>query len=249
MIGLHDITSTTSHFGPIALGAAFVAGIAASLGPASYALVPAIVGFGVGVASDRRTALYRASSACAGLILVSAIVGAVAAAIGAAAVHWFGEHIVVLYAIGAAAFALIGLRFMGLLRLNALRMTPSFSISRGGPWEAFALGSALAVASCPACTPVLLAVVLGAVAIAHPVAGAVLLAVFGLGRTVPILTLAISASLFAKLRTLRRFAGAFERAGGVLLLLSAIYLSYEAAATWAALHGGSANPTTGMPGM
>lgn len=249
MIDLHSVTGATSHFGAIALGVAFVAGVAASLGPASYALVPAIVGFGVGVAGDQRRTLFRAALASVGLMLVSAIGGAVAGAVGASAVQWFGANIVVLYAIGAVALAIVGLRFLGAVRLHGFGVAPSFATARGGSWEAFALGSALAVASCPACTPLLLAVVLGAVALAQPLAGALLLAAFGLGRTLPIFALALSASVFAKLRRLRPFLGAFERAGGVLLLISAVYLSYEAIATWIALHTGGANPMTGMSGM
>lgn len=245
MIDLRDLTTTTSHFGVIALALAFAAGIAASLGPASYALVPAIVGFGVGF-GGHKTVLLRASFASVGVVLVSALIGTLAGAFGAVVMQWFGAHIVVLYAIGAAAFARIGLRFLGLRKFGAFGLAiPLFTRRSTGLWDAFALGCALAIAACPACTPILAAVVLGAVAVAQPLAGAVLLAAFGLGRTMPVFGLAISAHAFARFGRVRRFVGAFERAGGVLLLLSAIYLSYEAIATWLAFQG-SGNP---MPGM
>lgn len=249
MMDLARLTGDTSHLGAVALALAFAAGVAASLGPASYALVPAIVGFGVGVAGKRHAVFLRAACAGLGVVAVSTIVGAVAGALGAVTVRWFGSHVVILYAIGAVAFMLIGLRFLGLLGFGAFGCATPRSSSRRGLWDAFALGCALALAACPACTPVLLAVVLGAIAIGHPLGGAVLLATFGLGRTLPIFALAASASLFAKFRLLRPLVGAFERFGGVLLVLSALYLSYEAVATWSALHAGAANSVAGMRGM
>lgn len=245
MIDPSGVQAGTSHFSGLALGLAFLAGVAASLGPTSYALAPAVVGYGVTALNDRRNAAFRACAAVVGILFVSAATGAVAGSVGAATIAWFGSHIIALYAAGALFFALLGLRFIGLLSFHSpgtvtpkLRRIPSLA-------ESFGLGGALAIAACPACTPLLLAVVLGAVAIGNPLGGALLLLAFGVGRAIPITALALSASWFRELRVLRPYIGWFERLGGVLLLVSAGYLAYSAWTTWA-LTQSSGTPMSGM---
>ena len=246
MIDLSHVQAGTSHFGVLALILAFVAGIAAALGPTSYALAPAVIGYGVNALSDRGTSRARAFSAVVGILAVSAVTGATAGSLGNAAVTWFGRNVVALYAIGALIFAILGLRFVGLLMFR-LPPTPAPAVRRVPTIiEAFGVGGALAIAACPACTPLLLAVVLGAAAIGNPLAGAIVLIAFGLGRAIPIVALALSSTWFRGLRILRPYARWFERFGGMLLLGSAAYFAYAAWASWAALSGSG---TSTMPGM
>jgi hypothetical protein len=44
---------------------------------------------------------------------------------------------------------------------------------------------------------------------------------------------------------MRQYLGVFERIGGALLIVSSIYLRYEAIATWIALHAASTNSIRG----
>jgi hypothetical protein len=151
------VQAGTSHFGAFAMLLAFIAGFAASLGPTSYALAPAVVGYGVGPLSDRRSAISRASSAALGILVVSAATGAIAGGIGEAAITWFGRYVVALYAVGVFLLALLGLRLSGLVSFRLAGMPGSPAVHRvpTAP-EAFVLGGALAIAACPACTPLLL---------------------------------------------------------------------------------------------
>ena len=117
----------------------------------------------------------------------------------------------------------LGLMWPGWLRLPLptlrLRAKPVT-----GAWGAFALGIPFSVAVCPFCTPALI-VLLGVVAtIGAPVSGMALLLAFALGRAIPILIGAFAMGWLENLSGLRRFQRGFERLGGVLLILTGLYM-------------------------
>lgn len=91
-------------------------------------------------------------------------------------------------------------------------------------WGAFALGASFSVAICPFCTPAL-AVLLGiAGGIGSAWFGAVLLLAFALGRSVPIILGACAVGWLESLSALRKYQKAFELVGGILLILSGLYM-------------------------
>jgi len=227
-----SVTALTSVMRPAALGAAAVAGLVAAFGPSTYALMPAVLGFEVAQAQRRRVAIGRALWVIAGMVAVSAAMGAFAGAVGVAAAHWLADRLALSYALAATVMLVLGLRFFGVVRFGVpLFLTPS-----GGPpekpWEPFILGLAFGVAACPACTPLMLAVLLGAVAIGKVGFGAMLLASFAVGRSIPILVVAASAATFRKLRAGTAWSKRLDYAGGVMLIGSAAYFTYQAWSVW-----------------
>lgn len=118
---------------------------------------------------------------------------------------------------------LLGLLWPGWLRLPLPSIAMRAKRVESG-LGAFALGVPFAVAICPACTPALV-VLLGLVAgIGSPLFGVMLLAAFALGRAVPILLGALAVGWLESLSGLRKYRKVFEKVGGVLLILSGLYM-------------------------
>lgn len=118
---------------------------------------------------------------------------------------------------------LLGLLWNGWLRLPL----PALALRAkrpAGAWGAFALGIPFSIAVCPACTPVLLALLGVVAAIGSPWLGVVLLLAFALGRALPIILGAWAVGWLEGLRALGRFRRAFDVAGGVTLVVTGIYL-------------------------
>ena len=124
---------------------------------------------------------------------------------------------------------LLGLVWPGWLRVPFLssvfcrretetRLTPS---SLGG---ALGMGMVFSVAVCPFCTPAL-AVLLGmAATTASPVYGMALLLAFAIGRAVPI-SLGMGAIGWSeRFQTLTRYRHAVEIMGGIILILTGLYM-------------------------
>lgn len=118
---------------------------------------------------------------------------------------------------------LLGLLWPGWLRLPLPSIAMRAKRVESG-LGAFALGVPFAVAICPACTPALV-VLLGLVAgIGSPLFGVMLLSAFALGRSVPILLGALAVGWLESLSGLRKYRKVFEMVGGVLLILSGLYM-------------------------
>ncbi len=121
---------------------------------------------------------------------------------------------------------LLGLDWTGWLRLRL----PWFGM-RGrrasGIWGAFLLGIPFSIAVCPFCTPALLVTLTASAAIASPGYGALLLLLFALGRSIPILVGAVSMSWLESLKLFTRHQRGMEITAGIVLILSGLYLLNE----------------------
>jgi cytochrome c-type biogenesis protein len=93
-----------------------------------------------------------------------------------------------------------------------------------GAWGAFALGIPFSVAICPFCTPALVVLLGVAAGIGSPGFGTILLLAFALGRAIPILFGAVAVGWLETLSGLGRLQKVFELIGGVLLILSGLYM-------------------------
>ena len=117
----------------------------------------------------------------------------------------------------------LGLIWPGWLRLPlpALRMRAK---PITGMWGAFVLGMPFSVAICPFCTSALI-VLLGVAASTGSLSfGVALLLAFALGRAMPILLGAMAVDWLENLSGLSRFHKVFEVIGGILLILSGLYM-------------------------
>lgn len=202
-----------------AAGVGFVAGLLFSFNPVAVAAIPVALAY-VTKAREPRQALRLGGMFVLGMILTHVLLG-VAAGLGGrwvASVMGRGWGLLL-----GPVLILLGLSWIGWVRLPlpavALRVKRP-----AGAWGAFALGIPFSIAICPACTPALLALLGGVVAIGSPWLGAVVLLAFALGRALPIIFGAWAVGWLESLRVLARLQRAFDVVGGAILMAMGLYL-------------------------
>ncbi|WP_273121040.1 cytochrome c biogenesis CcdA family protein [Ferrovum myxofaciens] len=208
-----------AEVGPGALWVGFLTGLVFSFNPVALAAIPVSLAY-VTTSRSPRQAKFYGSLFVLGMIVTHVVLGLAASMGGSWGQRLFGRTWGLV--LGPLLIAL-GLIWPGWLRLPLpalkFRARPAT-----GAWGAFALGVPFSVAICPVCTPALV-VLLGVVAgIGSPGFGAMLLLAFSVGRSIPILLGAMTVGWLENLSALRRFHQAFEIIGGILLILSGLYL-------------------------
>lgn len=106
---------------------------------------------------------------------------------------------------------------------------------RGGP-AAFLAGVALGIVNCPACAGIITGVAVSAAAIGSTTYSVAVMTALGIGHTLTLLV--VSRLSLNVVREAARSLTAVQRTGGVLLLLSAAFFAFQAAAG-----GTSVSPT------
>jgi cytochrome c-type biogenesis protein len=201
------------------LGAALMAGFIFSFTPVSLATIPAIAAY-VTKARAFREALILGSAFILGMLLTHMLLGMFAAVGGQWLERWLGPF---WNAATGPFLVLLGLVWTGLIKIPLPWVTLQGRrvATLGG---AFALGIALTVGICPACSPGLW-VGLGASAVIGSVAyGALLMLMFAIGRAIPILLGVISMGSLESLQPISRFKRPFETLGGIVMILLGLYL-------------------------
>lgn len=118
---------------------------------------------------------------------------------------------------------ILGLMWPGWLRLPL----PTFSLQARpvtNALSAFTFGVPFSVAICPFCTPALVILLGVATAIGSPIYGMLLLLVFAVGRSIPVAIGATAMGLLGKLAGLGKLNKAIECIGGILFILSGLYM-------------------------
>jgi cytochrome c-type biogenesis protein len=95
---------------------------------------------------------------------------------------------------------------------------------------AYALGVPFGLTTCPACTPMVLPVLGAAAATGSPWTGGLLLFLFGIARGLPLVLVGTAAQAVSRVPRLTRWVPAIERAGGVVLLLAALFFLFQSTA-------------------
>ena len=204
------------------LGAALVTGFLSSFNPASFVTIPVVLAY-VTKARALREAVTLGGAFIMGMILTHVILG-VGAAIGG---EWVGQFLDRRWnlLLGPVLIAL-GLIWAGWLKFPL----PWFSVKGqrvATVWSAFALGIPFTVGICPACSPGLWVALSASAAIGSASYGALLLLVFGIGRTLPVLIGAFSMGYLESFKPLLRWHHWFELIGGISLILIGLYLLNE----------------------
>ena len=133
----------------------------------------------------------------------------------------------------AGALAGVGITVTGAFILTGRHIGPSLSASRislgreSSP-SLYVFGVAYAVASLGCTLPVFLSVVGASLAVRGPAAATLVLAAYGMGMSVVMMSLALAAGgVRDRLAgALRRFLPHIHKVSGVLMLLAGVYLSY-----------------------
>lgn len=210
----------------VSLGAfavVFAAGVAMGLVPSSYALYPVIAGF---VAGDEdhsaRRGLVLSGAFVAGTATVDAAVGALFGVLGGIVIEALARYVVLWNLIVAAVLAVLGLALLRVLvvRWPVLRMNWRRAHTVPG---AYALGIPFGLTACPACTPMVLPILGAAAATGSWWFGAALMFAFGLARGLPLLLVGSGTGVLGRLRVASGWVPKLERAGGVVLLLAAVF--------------------------
>lgn len=216
---IESLRSTLEQASLASLAIGLVIGFVFSFNPVALAAIPVSLAY-VTKGRETRRALLFGSMFVLGMILTHVALG-LAAGLGGA---WIQQFIGRQWGLALGPLLIVmGLAWPGWIRLP-IPQIPIRARHAASTWGALALGASFSVAVCPACTPAL-AVVLGiAAGIGSPIFGALLLFAFALGRTVPVILGATAVGWLEGLRRLRRSQKAFEIAGGVVLILSGLYM-------------------------
>lgn len=197
----------------------FTTGFLFSFNPVALAAIPVSLAY-MTKAHEPRAALHYAGAFVLGMLFIHIALGAIAGLGGLWVQQLLGRYWGLFL---GPLLIVLGLAWPGWIKLPmpqiALRGRRATSV-----WGAGALGAAFAVAICPFCTPALVVLLGVAASVGSPLFGMTLLLAFALGRAVPILLGAVAVGWLENLSALSRFQKVFEILGGILLILSGLYM-------------------------
>ena len=226
---LQNITGLT----PLAVGLVTLAGLVVGIAPSSFPLISVAAGLAASRGSadaggGRSEGLWLAVGFALGIATVDAVLGALFGLAGFAVLRVLASFMALAYALLGAFLVVSGLALLHIIHVVIPVLIPSPKQTRSF-FGSYLLGLPFGLSTCPACTPLLLPVVVAAAATADPLMGAVLMLAFGLARSIPIaLAGALTGRLVHSART-RSLVRKVERIGGAVMLASALYFFYQAA--------------------
>ncbi len=218
----------------VSLGVIFVAGILTFFTPCILPLLPVYISLLVGeeveeIARNRRkklSLLLNSFSFVLGLSLVFILMGMSATALGA----FLLKNRDVLRGLGGLLIFLFGLKFLGYLNIDFLDYEKRFSagsLNTGiGLLNSFLIGFFFAFGWSPCLGPVLGSILTyTAVSTTHPAMGALYLAVYSLGFSLPMIGLALFVEPFLRfLKKARGWIPRIEKTMGVILVAMGVLL-------------------------
>ena len=225
-IAQSTLETTLRHEPLAALPVLFAAGLATSLTPCVYPMIPITAGIlgGAGATgiSRRRTAVLTGAYA-GGLALVYALLGLLAGLTGSlfgtvASSPWA-------YFVTGNLLLVFGLALLDVFSVNAPQRLASWAgrLGASSPGAAFTMGAASGLVAAPCGAPAFAAVLTFVAGTGSAVLGFVYLFVFSLGLTALLVGVGLSSGLLAALPASGRWMQWVKRAGGGLLLLMAEY--------------------------
>jgi cytochrome c-type biogenesis protein len=221
-----SLETTLRHEPLAALPVLFAAGLATSLTPCVYPMIPITAGIlgGAGAAgvSRGRTALLTGAYV-GGLALVYALLGLLAGLTGSlfgsvASSPWA-------YFLTGNLLLVFGLALLDVFTVNAPRRLADWAARLGAssPGAALVMGAASGLVAAPCGAPAFAAVLTFVAATGSALLGFIYLFVFSLGLTALLVAVGLSSGVLAALPAAGRWTLRVKRAGGVLLLLMAEY--------------------------
>jgi cytochrome c-type biogenesis protein len=221
-----SLESTLRHEPLAAVPVLFVAGLATSLTPCIYPMIPITAGIlggaGASGVSRGRTAVLTGAYV-GGLALVYAVLGLVAGLTGSlfgtvASSPWA-------YFVMGNLLLVLGLALLDVFIVNAPQRVTAWAgrLGASSPGAAFTMGAASGLVAAPCGAPAFAAVLTFVASTGSAVLGFVYLFVFSLGLTALLVAVGLFSGLLAALPAAGRWTGWVKRIGGVLLLVMAEY--------------------------
>jgi len=218
---------------------ALLAGLLSFLSPCILPIVPFYLSYLAGVSMNQITAngqltpavrLRAFLAACCfalGVITIFVGLGAAASTFGQLVREWFG----VLRWVAAAIIILMGLHFLGVLKIGVLYR--QFRADAGETSNlsfvgAYVIGLAFAFGWTPCVGPVLAAILMTAMAEDSAGQGAWLLFLYGFGMTLPFILAALFVGPFMRfMGKFRRHLGTVEKIMGALLIIFGVLIATD----------------------
>jgi len=215
----------------VTLLAALLAGLVSFLSPCVLPLVPPYLVYLAGTSLERladaeleprvrREAVLAALLFVCGFSTVFVALGASASVIGG----MIRAYSVELSIIAGIAIIVMGLHFLGVLRIGVLLREKRVEVAKPvGLWGAYVMGLAFAFGWTPCIGPILAAILAVAASEQTVAKGAGLLAVYSLGLGIPFLLAAFAVEQFSSLfKRMKHHLQTVERAMGVLMVVTGI---------------------------
>lgn len=231
MSTLESILGDISGLTPAGILLMALAGLLVGVAPSSYPLLAAAAGFSAsGQAATRRRTRYRgvllASGFVLGVALVDAVLGALFGLFGFGVMRVLSPYMAHTYFLLSAVLLVLGLAMLRVIRIN-LRLVYASPRAADSFGAAVLLGIPFGLSTCPACTPLLLPVLMTAAGSGDAAMGAALLFVFGVARGVPILLVGAATGLLTRLGSAMLWVPRIERAAGIILLIATAAFAYQ----------------------
>ncbi len=223
----------------VSVAGAALAGLLSFLSPCILPIVPFYLSYMAGVSMNRISAdgtlsadvraraVLSSTFFAAGVITVFMALGAAASAAGQFVREWFD----VLRWIAAAIIFVMGLHFLGVIRIGLLYRqfrADAGSTSNVSLAGAYVIGLAFAFGWTPCVGPVLAAILFTAAGAESAGRGALLLFVYGVGMTLPFVVAALFVGPFMRwMQGFRRHLPKVEKAMGALLIVFAVLIGTE----------------------
>lgn len=210
----------------LTMGVVFVEGVLSFLSPCFLPLIPIYIGYlaGEAVGEKRRWNVLKNSLAfVAGFSLVFIILGAAASGVG----KYLISHRDIFNKILGGIVVLMGLFYMGILKINILNMEKRFSYEgkKGNIPGAFLLGIAIGFGWTPCIGPILASVLAVAASKSSLIEGVYLLFIYSMGIAVPFLITALLVQGAAhRLRKILKYTKVIKIISGVILVAAGILL-------------------------
>ncbi len=231
MTTLEPILGDISGLTPTGVLLMALAGLLVGVAPSSYPLLAAAAGFSAGGQAaagraTRRRGVLLAGGFVLGVALVDAVLGALFGLFGFAVLRVLSPYMAHTYFLLSLVLLFLALALLRVVRVN-LRLFYASPRAVNSFGAAFLLGIPFGLSTCPACTPLLLPVLMTAAGSGDAAMGAALLFVFGIARGVPILLVGAATGLLTRLGSAMLWVPRIERAAGIILLIAAAAFAYQ----------------------
>jgi len=211
---IEAVRNTLEQASLASLAIGFAIGFFFSFNPVALAVIPVSLAY-VTKAQAPQRAVLLGSMFVLGMIVTHALLGLVVGLGGGWIQRVIGREWGLV--LGPASIV------MGWIRLP-IPQIPMRARRTASTWGAVALGASFSVAVCPACTPALVVLLGIAAGVGSPLFGVLLLLAFSVGRAVPVVLGASAMGWLEGRAGLRRSQRALEIAGGLVLILSGLYM-------------------------
>ncbi|HXF66454.1 MAG TPA: cytochrome c biogenesis protein CcdA [Burkholderiales bacterium] len=229
-----ELIAQLEHVSAASLTAVLIvaaAGLLMGVAPSSLPMYSVVVGSVAARTAESpkaRRGLLFALGFVLGLASADALIGALFGFFGQAVIAALAEKLALMNLLIGLLLAAIGLALLRVIRVPWLRLDakPRELKSFGG---AYGLGIPFGFSTCPACTPMTLPILGAAAATGSAWLGAALMFVFGIARGAPLVVAAVATDLVKLVPRFAPLVRRIEFAGGLLVLLAALYFFYLSA--------------------